>query len=128
MTGDMIQSGAHGVVTDQTAPVHPTFLYESLWCLLGVLVMHLMFEKCYHFKGQIFGSYLIWYGTERLFVESLRADSLYIPNTPIRVSQVVAATAVLLGVVVLIVLAKRQQRANLNTETQTVTISTTEEE
>ncbi len=127
MTGDMIQSGLHGEVADQMSPVHPTFLYESLWCLLGVLVMHLMFEKCYRFNGQIFGAYLIWYGAERLFVESLRADSLYIPSTPIRVSQVVAAAAILLGVAVLVVLAKRQKRAAQTTE-ETITIEKVEEE
>lgn len=109
MTGDIIQKGVNGIVEDRYAPVHPTFLYESLWCLLGVLVLHVMFVKCYKFKGQIFSSYLIWYGAERLFVESLRSDSLY--AGPFRVSQIVAVAAIVLGVTLLIVLSRRAKRA-----------------
>ncbi len=114
MTGDIIQSGVNGVVADQTAPVHPTFLYESLWCLLGVLVMHLMFVKCYRFRGQIFASYLIWYGAERAVVEGLRSDSLMVGS--VRVSQLVAIAAVVIGAVLLVLLPKydkRRQEVNL---------------
>ncbi|MBQ3093704.1 MAG: prolipoprotein diacylglyceryl transferase [Clostridia bacterium] len=108
MTGDIIQSGVHGAVADQTAPVHPTFLYESLWCLLGVLVMHLMFTRYYKFRGQIFASYIIWYGAERMLVESLRADSLYVG--PFRVSQLVAIASVLSGVTLWVFLWRREKR------------------
>ncbi len=128
MTGDMIQKGLHGDVADPSLPVHPTFLYESLWCLLGVLIMHLMFVKCYRFKGQIFGSYLIWYGTGRLFIESLRSDSLYIPNTAIRVSQVVAVATIAVGVAALIVCAKHQKKQAVQGDGETVTIAQNEEE
>ncbi len=121
MTGDIIQKGVNGVVEDQMAPVHPTFLYESLWCLLGVLVLHLMFKKCYKFKGQIFASYLIWYGTERLFVESLRSDSLYLG--PFRVSQLVAVAAITLGIVLLIVLSKRAKAKNETVQQATVSLA-----
>lgn len=121
MTGDIIQRGVNGVVEDQMAPVHPTFLYESLWCLLGVLVMHLMFKKCYKFKGQIFSSYLIWYGAERLFVESLRSDSLYLG--PFRVSQLVAVAAITLGIVLLIVLSKRAKAKNETAQQATVSLA-----
>ncbi len=121
MTGDIIQRGVNGAVADQTAPVHPTFLYESLWCLLGVLVMHLMFKKCYKFKGQIFASYLIWYGAERLFVESLRSDSLYLGA--FRVSQLVACAAIAFGIVLLCVLAKRAKAAVQTASEQTLTLN-----
>ncbi len=121
MTGDIIQRGVNGVVEDQMAPVHPTFLYESLWCLLGVLVMHLMFKKCYKFKGQIFASYLIWYGAERLFVESLRSDSLYLG--PFRVSQLVAVAAIALGIVLLIVLSKRAKAKKETAQQATVSLA-----
>lgn len=107
MTGDMIQSGEHGVVTDQTAPVHPTFLYESLWCLLGALVLHLMFKRCYRFKGQIFASYLMWYGLGRAFIEGLRSDSLYLGI--VRVSQLVAIASVLGGALLLFLFSRHER-------------------
>ncbi len=110
MTGDIIQSGVNGAVEDPMSPVHPTFLYESLWCLLGVLVLHLMFKKLYYFHGQLFGAYLVWYGAERLVVEGLRTDSLFIPGTPIRVSQAVSVAAILGGAMLLFVLAIRAKR------------------
>lgn len=71
--------------------VHPTFLYESLWNLLGVLLVYL-FAK---FIGKKYDGQLIlltfgWYGLGRMFIEGLRTDSLYIGDTDIRVSQLLA--------------------------------------
>lgn len=120
MTGDIIQTGRNGIVEDQLAPVHPTFLYESLWCLLGVLVLHVMFKKCYKFKGQIFASYLIWYGAERLLVESLRSDSLYLG--PFRVSQLVAIAAMILGVTLLVVLNARAKKVATSKSDSTIVL------
>lgn len=114
MTGDIIQSGVNGAVADQSAPVHPTFLYESLWCLLGALVLHLVFVKAYRFRGQIFASYLVWYGAERAVVEGLRSDSLMLGV--LRVSQLVAIAAIVIGVALLFLLPrydKRRQEAVL---------------
>ncbi len=107
---DIVQSSVNGEAFDQTAPVHPTFLYESLWCLLGVAVMHWMFIKMYRFRGQIFASYLIWYGAERFFVEGLRTDSLMVGNTGIRISQVVAIAAVLIGIALWILLPRYDKK------------------
>lgn len=72
--------------------VHPTFLYESLWNLLGVLLVYL-FAKYVHKKydGQLFIMIFGWYGFGRMFIEGLRTDSLYIPGTELRISQVLAA-------------------------------------
>ena len=81
-----------GIFVDYTQPVHPTFLYESLWCLLGFLLLHFL-SKHRKYKGEIFLLYSAWYGFGRFFIEGLRTDSLYIPGTYIRVSQVVAAVA-----------------------------------
>lgn len=71
--------------------VHPTFLYESLWNLIGVLLVYL-FAK---FIGKKYDGQLIlltfgWYGLGRMFIEGLRTDSLYIGDTDLRVSQVLA--------------------------------------
>ena len=100
MTGDVIQANWHTnanvVGFDPLLPVHPTFLYESLWCLLGFVLLHLMSKKFYKFKGQIFSSYIIWYGVGRFFIEGLRTDSLYLGS--MRVSQLVAVVAVIGGI------------------------------
>lgn len=73
--------------------VHPTFLYESLWNLLGVLLVYL-FAKFIHKKydGQLFIMIFGWYGFGRMFIEGLRTDSLYLGPEAwgIRVSQLLA--------------------------------------
>ncbi|HJD24660.1 MAG TPA: prolipoprotein diacylglyceryl transferase [Firmicutes bacterium] len=96
MTGDIIQSGLKGGGYTLNEPVHPTFLYESLWCLLGFILLHILSKKAYKFKGQIFSLYLIWYGVGRFMIESLRTDSLYFGA--MKVSQLVAVIAVIGGV------------------------------
>jgi phosphatidylglycerol:prolipoprotein diacylglycerol transferase len=96
MTGSIIQQG-YSLKYDTSLPVHPTFLYESLWCALGFLLLHLFSKKAYKFKGQIFALYIIWYGAGRFVIEGLRADSLMI-GAALRVSQVVAGMSVLGGV------------------------------
>ncbi len=82
--------------------VHPTFLYESVWNLIGFTFMHFWSKKHRRFDGQMFLIYLAWYGFGRMFIEGLRTDSLYLWGTGIRVSQLVsfilllASTAILL--------------------------------
>ena len=86
--------------------VHPTFLYESLWNLSGVLLVYL-FAK---FIGKKYDGQLIllsfgWYGLGRMFIEGLRTDSLYIPGTDIRTSQALAAVVFFTFAILLIVFA-----------------------
>ena len=76
MTGEIIRSGVNGAGYDTTLPVHPTFLYESLWCLLGFLLLHVLSKKVRRFDGMVFCGYLVWYGVGRFFIEGLRTDSL----------------------------------------------------
>ena len=78
-----------GMSINGAAPVHPTFLYESLWNLLGVLLLTLYLNRR-KFNGEIFLLYLMWYGLGRSWIEGLRADSLYIWGTDLRASQVLA--------------------------------------
>ncbi len=89
---------------DPYAPVHPTFFYESVWCLVGFLLLFLMCKKFRKFSGQIFLSYGIWYGIGRMIIEGLRTDSLYIGNTGLRVSQVLSAAIVIVCSALMIVL------------------------
>ncbi len=72
---------------DGTLGVHPTFFYESVWNLLGFVLLVLLMKKGRKFNGQMFLSYVIWYGLGRAVIEGLRTDSLYFFGTPIRSSQ-----------------------------------------
>ncbi len=67
--------------------VHPTFLYESVWNLIGFLLMHLFYKKK-SFSGEVVLWYAAWYDLGRMFIEGLRIDSLMVG--PFRISQVVA--------------------------------------
>ena len=102
--GDMYSSG---VITDAYMTVHPCFLYESLWCLLGFAFLAFM-SKRRKYDGQIFLMYLAWYGAERFVVEGLRTDSLYIGN--IRVSQALSAIIFIASVIIQIVIGFRYKR------------------
>lgn len=91
----------------ETIYVHPTFLYESLWNLLGFIIINLIYKKK-KFDGQILLIYIAWYGLGRMFIEGLRADSLYVGN--IRISQLVAFVTFVCAtmlLVVMLVLARR---------------------
>ena len=73
--------GTHNMVY-----VHPTFLYESIWNVTGFILINIFYKKK-KFNGQMACMYLSWYGFGRMFIESLRTDSLYVG--PFRISQVV---------------------------------------
>ena len=85
----------------QYIEVHPTFLYESLWNLVGLLLILLVVSKGRRFDGENTWFYFLWYGLGRSWIEGLRTDSLYlfdwtILGQPIRVSQ---ALSVVMAVV-----------------------------
>ena len=117
--GNFFNQEAYGVATDlpwgmmsegtNNIAVHPCFLYESVWCLLGALVLHLFSQsKLRKYHGQMALLYMVWYGAERSVVEGLRTDSLYIPSTDLRVSQIFSVFITVLGIVLLIVLHKKK--------------------
>lgn len=89
------------------SPVHPCFLYESAWCLLGFIVLHFLSKKR-KFDGQVFLSYVIWYGTGRFFIEHLRTDSLYFGT--VKISQIVAVVSVVTALILLIAGLSRVKR------------------
>ena len=76
---------------------HPTFLYESVWNLIGFLLLHFLSKKR-KYDGQTFLQYVAWYGLGRVWIEGLRTDSLYISGTDIRVSQLLAGVSFVLAV------------------------------
>ena len=77
---------------------HPTFLYESLWNICGLVLLHFLSKKR-RYDGQIALGYVAWYGFGRTFIEALRVDSLY--WGPFRVSQLLAAVSCFAAVVIL---------------------------
>ena len=79
---------------------HPTFLYESLWCLIGFLILLFMKKSRAFKKGTTFSTYLIWYGIGRFLIESLRQDSLYFGT--LRIAQLVSILGIIIGVIILI--------------------------
>ena len=91
-----------GMNVDPYAPVHPTFLYESLWCLGSFLILLFIYKKCRKFSGQLFLTYGVLYGTGRAIIEGFRTDSLYIGDTTLRVSQVLSGVVALLFLAALI--------------------------
>ena len=107
MTGDIIKQGVVGGGYDPDLPVHPTFLYESLWCLVGLVLLHVVSKKAYRFKGQIFAMYIGWYGLGRFWIEGLRTDSLYLFHVTlfgerVRVSQALSLVMIVLTAVILL--------------------------
>ena len=115
--GNFFNREAHGGVTDSFLrmglinPIlgtgnyyHPTFLYESLWNLVGFIAIHFLSKKR-KYDGQVALYYVAWYGLGRAMIEGLRTDSLWWGN--FRVSQVLAAGTCVMAVVMLIVMAFR---------------------
>jgi len=91
-------------VIENNLYVHPTFFYESVWCILGFFVLYIIMKKYRKFSGQLFLTYGVWYGLERTIVEGLRSDSLYINGTNLRVSQVLSMVIVAVCGVLLVAL------------------------
>lgn len=101
---------ANGITVNPNNAVHPTFLYESIWCLTGFLILYIITKKFRKFSGQTFLCYGVWYGLERAVVEGFRTDSLYIAGTTLRVSQVLSAALAAVCLVILIVLLVKYKK------------------
>ncbi len=95
-------------ITENGLSVHPCFLYESLWCILGFVLLHFL-SKRRKFKGQLVLTYGVWYGFGRMIIEGLRTDSLYLG--PMRVSQWVSGALMLVCAAILIYVFVRLKNA-----------------
>ena len=87
--------------------MHPTFLYESLWNLVGLLLLLFVVSRARRFDGENTWFYFLWYGVGRSWIEGLRTDSLYLFDwtlfgAPIRVSQVLSIAMVLVSLFMLV--------------------------
>lgn len=89
-------------VVDGIITVHPTFLYESLWNLV-ILIIILVYTKHKKFDGELFFIYLGGYGLGRLWIEGLRTDQLLLWNTRIPVSQLLAGIMFLISLTAIII-------------------------
>ena len=99
-------SGSH----IDNGPVHPTFLYESLWCAVGFVLLHLVSKKFYKFKGQLFSLYVVWYGIGRFWIESLRTDALFIGSGELRISMLISVVGIALGITLYVLQTQRQKK------------------
>ncbi len=120
--GNFVNQEAYGTHTDlpwgmlvegEALPVHPTFLYESLWNLVGFLILHFLRKKK-PFDGSIFCGYLVWYGTGRAWIEGLRTDSLWLLEPYVRVSQLLSVILILFGILYFIYLKNKTKMQNID--------------
>lgn len=84
---------------------HPTFLYESLWCFIGFIIIIIVRRFKYQKKGNVLAFYLTWYGLGRFFIESLRTDSLMLGG--IKVAQIVSIIMFIIGIGIFIINGKK---------------------
>lgn len=114
MTGDQISAWVNKQVANNVPGysvgtlVHPTFLYESLWCFAAFAFMMIYRKKWEKHEGESLCLYMILYGFERMLVEGLRTDSLYLVK-PIRVSQLLSAILMIVGIALLFDIKRRQK-------------------
>ena len=97
-TDSYFRMGLYNTVTNQWEYYHPTFLYESVWNMVGFLLLHFLSKKR-QYDGQMALGYAAWYGLGRCFIEGLRVDSLW--WGPFRVSQVLAGVTCVAALAVL---------------------------
>ena len=121
--GNFMNREAFGAVTDSfcrmgltdpsghTVYVHPAFLYESLWNLVGFLALRTWTRRGRRrYDGQVLLLYFFWYGLGRAWIEGLRTDSLMLGSTGIRVSQLLSVALCLGSLIILLVQARRAHK------------------
>ena len=104
------------ITSYSSVEVHPTFLYESLWNLVGLLLILFIVSKGRRFDGENTWFYFLWYGLGRSWIEGLRTDSLYLFNwqlfgQPIRVSQALSVVMVVVAAFMLFYNIKIKKRS-----------------
>ena len=99
----------------------PTFLIESIWCLIGFIVLIIFRSNKYTKVGQTTCLYMIWYGIGRFFIEILRTDSLMLG--PVKVAMLVSALMVIIGIILFIKLKKGSLFANQYNDRSNTSVS-----
>ena len=101
-----------GMSINSAAAVHPIFLYESLWNLLGFAAINLIYKKK-KFDGQIFLTYIIWYGFGRMLLEIIRQEKDTLFFGIFKISQLVGFLCFVLGVAAFVMLAMKHKNQKL---------------
>lgn len=101
LTSRMDYFSSVGISVDPTMPVHPCFLYESIWCIIGFIALH-FYLKHRRFDGEVFIMYIGYYGLGRFFIEGLRTDSLMIGS--LRVSQLLAGLLFIASIIAIVII------------------------
>ena len=102
--GDKTHNEIYNYINDNNLSVHPCFFYESLWCILGFVLIHFLSKKR-KFSGEVFLMYLAWYGFGRAIIETLRTDSLMMG--PFKVSLVLGILLCVASIIAIIVIRKK---------------------
>ena len=105
----------------QGAYHHPTFLYESIWCLFGFFMLLIVRRYKYLKTGQLTGAYLLWYSLGRIVIESMRTDSLMLGS--FKIAQIVSLIGIIIGLLLIIFSKKGSRFDNLYIEKQKQDIS-----
>ena len=98
----------------------PTFLYESLWCLLGFIIILIVRRLKITKVGQPFAIYLMWYGLGRFFIEMMRTDSLMLGG--FKVAQIVSVIMIIIGVLIIMITGRKGRYEDLYDQDETETI------
>lgn len=100
-TGQITQEVSGQIISGELG-VHPTFFYESMWNVIGFVIIAFVIKNHRKFDGQLFLSYIAWYGIGRFWIEGLRTDSLFIPGTSMRISQLIALGSAVVAVAIIL--------------------------
>ena len=92
----------------------PTFLYESIWCLIGGVILYQIRKRKSNQVGRQISFYMIWYGIGRFFIEAMRTDSLYIAD--FTASQIVSIIIIIIGLILNIFIYKKYHKKIKNTQ------------
>lgn len=79
---------------------YPTFFFESIWCLIGFIILMITRKNKNLRKGFQIGFYFIWYGIGRFFIEALRTDSLMFFN--LKIAQIVSLIGIIIGIIIIV--------------------------
>jgi len=119
-TESFLRMGLHRIVDGEIMAekfVHPLFLYESLWNLAGLLLIHFLFTRK-KFDGELFCTYFIWYGFGRMLLEGMRDPRYNLMWGGIKASQLVAIAFLVLGVVLMVIFALNAKKRREITEAE----------
>ena len=89
----------------------PTFLYESIWCLIGFIILLIVRRLKITKVGQPFAVYLMWYGLGRFIIESMRTDSLMLGG--FKVAQIISVLMILFGLIIIMITNRKGRYEDL---------------